>query len=52
MIHRGKHPGENTLKKELWTKFDAVSTHWLRYNAVLQNTAQNWMRPLVMREVK
>lgn len=22
----GKHPGENTLKKELWTKFEAAST--------------------------
>lgn len=23
----GKRPGENTLKKELWMKFEAASTH-------------------------
>ena len=37
----GKHPGENTLKKELWTKFEAVSTCGLRYNAsAIQRTAR------------
>lgn len=28
-IWMGKRPGENTLKKELWTKFDAASTNGL-----------------------
>ncbi|CAI9753779.1 unnamed protein product [Fraxinus pennsylvanica] len=36
-----KHPGENTLKKELWTKFEAVSTHGIRFNVdVIQKTAE------------
>ncbi|KAK6148804.1 hypothetical protein DH2020_016329 [Rehmannia glutinosa] len=26
-FRRGKQPGENTLKKELWTRFEAASTH-------------------------
>ncbi|KDP40858.1 hypothetical protein JCGZ_24857 [Jatropha curcas] len=40
-IRRGKRPGENTLKKELWTKFEAASTYGLRLNAFsLQRTAQ------------
>lgn len=40
-ICRGKVPGENTLKKELWTKFDAASSLGLRFNvSVPQNTAQ------------
>ncbi|KAK7841211.1 hypothetical protein CFP56_015713 [Quercus suber] len=26
VIHRGKHLDENTLKKELWTKFEVAST--------------------------
>ena len=25
-FRRGKHPGENTLKKELWTRVEAAST--------------------------
>ncbi|KAJ4831086.1 hypothetical protein Tsubulata_006074 [Turnera subulata] len=29
-IRNGKRPGENTLKKELWTKFEAASTRGLR----------------------
>ena len=29
----GKRPGENTLKRELWTKFDAASSYSLRLNA-------------------
>ncbi|KAF3450687.1 hypothetical protein FNV43_RR06776 [Rhamnella rubrinervis] len=40
-IQRGKHPGENTLKKELWTKFDAASADGLRLNvSVLQETTR------------
>ncbi|KAK1290934.1 hypothetical protein QJS10_CPB18g01007 [Acorus calamus] len=29
MFRTGKHPGETTLKKELWAKFEAVSTEGL-----------------------
>ena len=37
----GKRPGENTLKKELWTKFEAASSHGTHFNfSVLQETAQ------------
>ncbi|XP_011038576.1 PREDICTED: uncharacterized protein LOC105135412 isoform X1 [Populus euphratica] len=40
-IRTGKRPGENTLKKELWTKFEAASTYGLRLNAsAFQGTAQ------------
>ncbi|GMI77970.1 hypothetical protein like AT4G12540 [Hibiscus trionum] len=40
-MRRGKHPGENTLKKELWTKFEAVSTYGLHYNtSTVQSTAR------------
>ena len=36
----GKCPGENTSMKELWTRFEAASTHGLRFNAsVPENTA-------------
>ncbi|EPS68804.1 hypothetical protein M569_05964 [Genlisea aurea] len=28
---KGKHPGENTLKKELWREFEAASPHPVRY---------------------
>ncbi|CAI9757638.1 unnamed protein product [Fraxinus pennsylvanica] len=36
-----RHPGENTLKKELWTKFEAASTHGIRFNMdVHQKTAE------------
>ncbi|KAJ8443310.1 hypothetical protein Cgig2_015791 [Carnegiea gigantea] len=31
-VHRGKRPGENTLKKELWTKFEAASMSGFRLN--------------------
>lgn len=31
-IHRGKRPGENTLKKELWTRFEAASMGGLHLN--------------------
>lgn len=27
LFRTGKRPGENTLKKELWTKFEAASTY-------------------------
>ncbi|KAJ9179252.1 hypothetical protein P3X46_011062 [Hevea brasiliensis] len=40
-MRRGKRPGENTLKKELWTKFEAASTYGIRLNvSALQRTAQ------------
>lgn len=40
-MRRGKRPGENTLKKELWTKFEAASTYGIRLNvSALQKTAQ------------
>lgn len=40
-IRTGKRAGESTLKKELWTKFEAVSTFGLRYNASgIQRTAR------------
>ncbi|KAJ6762929.1 hypothetical protein OIU79_023633 [Salix purpurea] len=32
-IRTGKRPGENTLKKELWTKFEAASTYGFHLNA-------------------
>jgi len=31
-VRRGKRPGENTLKKELWTKFEAASMGGLNLN--------------------
>ncbi|XVF86707.1 hypothetical protein PTKIN_Ptkin18bG0063500 [Pterospermum kingtungense] len=40
-MQTGKRPGETTLKKELWTKFEAVSTCGLRYNAsAIQGTGK------------
>ncbi|KAK3219975.1 hypothetical protein Dsin_013945 [Dipteronia sinensis] len=37
---KGQRPGENTLKKELWTRFDAASTYGIRYDAsAYQKTA-------------
>ncbi|KAM7254505.1 hypothetical protein ACFE04_003885 [Oxalis oulophora] len=38
----GKRPGENTLKKELWTRFEAASTHHGLHldSSVIQNTAK------------
>ncbi|KAJ6397735.1 hypothetical protein OIU77_018694 [Salix suchowensis] len=40
-IRTGKRPGENTLKKELWTKFEAASTYGFRLNACeFQGTAK------------
>ncbi|KAL3824404.1 hypothetical protein ACJIZ3_020433 [Penstemon smallii] len=38
----GKHPGENTLKKELWTRFEAATTHGICFNDTgFPKTAQN-----------
>lgn len=34
-MRMGKHPGENTLKKELWMKFEAVSSLDFRFNGSL-----------------
>uniref|UniRef100_A0A7N0UXS2 Uncharacterized protein n=1 Tax=Kalanchoe fedtschenkoi TaxID=63787 RepID=A0A7N0UXS2_KALFE len=31
-MRSGKHPGENTLKKELWTKFEAASSNEFSFN--------------------
>ncbi|KAM1060333.1 hypothetical protein EV2_025689 [Malus domestica] len=32
VVRTGKHPGENTLKRELWTKFEAASLNGVRFN--------------------
>ncbi|XP_016469145.2 uncharacterized protein LOC107791571 [Nicotiana tabacum] len=32
IVITGKHPGENTLKKELWVKFEAASRDGIRFN--------------------
>ncbi|ONK69804.1 uncharacterized protein A4U43_C05F26910 [Asparagus officinalis] len=38
-IHKGKRAGENTLKKELWARFEEVSKDGLHFDAsVFQNT--------------
>ncbi|XP_010915280.1 uncharacterized protein [Elaeis guineensis] len=40
-ILTGRHPGESTLKRELWTKFEAVSMNGLHFNAsVFQKTSR------------
>ncbi|KAM7476007.1 hypothetical protein LguiB_023250 [Lonicera macranthoides] len=40
-MQTGKLPGENTLKKELWTKFEAATTSGIRINVpALQETAR------------
>lgn len=40
-MQTGKPPGENTLKKELWTKFEAATTSGIRINVpTLQETAR------------
>lgn len=37
----GKHPGENTLKKELWMKFEAASSDGICFNpSTIQKTIQ------------
>ncbi|KAF4399204.1 hypothetical protein G4B88_022287 [Cannabis sativa] len=38
---RGKHPGENTLKKELWTKFEAASTSTDKFSLSVRATSRN-----------
>ncbi|KAK6914820.1 hypothetical protein RJ641_019937 [Dillenia turbinata] len=41
ILRTRKHPGENTLKRELWTKFEAASTYGLRLKpSILQETTQ------------
>ncbi|KAG8380021.1 hypothetical protein BUALT_Bualt07G0150200 [Buddleja alternifolia] len=41
VFRTGKHPGENTLKKELWTRFEAASTHAIRFDdSILQKTSE------------
>lgn len=40
-MRTGKRPGESTLKKELWTRFEAASSFEISYNAsALQRTAR------------
>ncbi|XP_031255739.1 uncharacterized protein LOC116113718 [Pistacia vera] len=40
-MRTGKRPGESTLKKELWTRFEAASSIEISYNAsALQRTAR------------
>lgn len=35
----GKHHGENTLKRELWTKFEAASSNELHFDlSIFQET--------------
>ncbi|KAF8027599.1 hypothetical protein BT93_E0493 [Corymbia citriodora subsp. variegata] len=33
-IRMGKRPGENTLKRELWTKFEAASAYGFRFDSL------------------
>ncbi|XP_021857643.2 uncharacterized protein [Spinacia oleracea] len=40
-IHRGKRPGENTLKRELWTKFEAASINECHRNFPVSNDISN-----------
>ncbi|GAB4850295.1 hypothetical protein Ancab_029595 [Ancistrocladus abbreviatus] len=41
IICTGKHPGESTLKRELWTMFEAASTNGLHLNfSLFHRTAQ------------
>lgn len=35
IMRTGKHPGENTLKKELWTRFEAATTSGFCFNNAL-----------------
>ncbi|XP_058180866.1 uncharacterized protein LOC131299244 [Rhododendron vialii] len=40
-LRTGKRPGENTLKKELWTRFEAATSHGTRVDdSPLQESAQ------------
>lgn len=40
-LRTGKRPGENTLKKELWTRFEASMTDGTRVNvSALEESAQ------------
>lgn len=41
IVITGKHPGENTLKKELWVKFEAASRNGIRFNpSTTQKTSE------------
>lgn len=40
-VRTGKRPGENTLKKELWTKFEAATTSGLRFGEPVCQKAAN-----------
>ncbi|XP_009598698.1 uncharacterized protein [Nicotiana tomentosiformis] len=41
IVITGKHPGENTLKKELWVKFEAASRNGIRFNpSTIQKTSE------------
>lgn len=40
-LRTAKRPGENTLKKELWTRFEAATSHGTRVDdSALQESAQ------------
>lgn len=41
IIRTGKRPGENTLKRELWTKFEAATTSGHRFGEPLCQDAAN-----------
>lgn len=47
-IRAGKCPGENTLKKELWTRFEAASANGLSLNipALEETTGKGFLERL------
>ncbi|XP_021765350.1 uncharacterized protein LOC110729871 [Chenopodium quinoa] len=45
-IYRGKRPGENTLKKELWTRFEAASTNGLNFPVSNDTSHKGFMEML------
>ncbi|KAL2940248.1 Acyl transferase [Bienertia sinuspersici] len=45
-IHRGKRPGENTLKRELWTRFEAASTNQCQLNLVKDTSHKGFLERL------
>lgn len=46
-VRIGKHLGESTLKKELWTKFDSASTNGFAFKvSVLQDTNKGFLERL------
>ncbi|GKE23368.1 hypothetical protein Tco_1434880 [Tanacetum coccineum] len=40
-ILKGKRAGENTLKKELWTRFEAATAHGLHLKATVDKEIGN-----------